>query len=94
VEQETIGNWTVADLVRFVQTLTRDDETVSALARGTENFTVAGRLTVSSELQLMQSSATVGVAGAASAPPASPELYAKVVGPDGAVRLIPLYRTP
>lgn len=91
---QTIAEWTTTDLIKFIQAVMRDDETVRALSAGTDDFKVSNRLTVNNELAFSQpGTTTVGTAGAASAPPASPELYIKVVGPDGTIHQIPLYKT-
>ncbi len=89
---DTIGEWTTGELLRYIQQLLRDDETVQGLTRGASTFTVSRKLTVSDELMLQQTQTTVGGAGAASAPPATPEVWAKVTGPDGIIRVIPLYK--
>lgn len=91
---DTIGDWTSAELLRHIQQIIRDDETVSSLSRGANTFTVSRKLSISDELVLQQTQTTVGAAGGASAPPATPDLWAKVTGPDGIVRLIPLYKAP
>ena len=91
---DTIGTWTTTDLIRFLQAILRDDETIRNLSLGSDSFKVRDRLTLDNELMFGQAGTTsVGAAGAASAPPASPELYIKVIGPDNTVRLIPLYKT-
>lgn len=92
--KDTIGDWTSTELLRYIQQLIRDDETVAGLSRGANTFTVSRKLTISDELVLQQTQTTVGIAGGASAPPATPDLWAKVTGPDGVVRLLPLYKMP
>lgn len=89
---DTIGDWSSTELTRFVQQLIQADENVTAPNRTFEEVNISRKLTIDDELAFTQSQTTVGTAGAASAPPASPELYVKVLGPDGQVRLIPLYK--
>ncbi len=89
---DTIGEWTTGELLRYIQQLIRDDDTIGSLSRGASTFTVSRKLTISDEVQLIQTQTTVGGAGAASAPPATPEVWAKVTGPDGVIRVIPLYK--
>jgi hypothetical protein len=91
---DTIGDWTTGELLRYIQNLIKQDETVNDLGRGASSFTVSRKLTIQDELVLKQTSETVGAAGAASALPATPDMYAKVTGPDGTVRLIPMYKAP
>lgn len=91
---ETIGDWPESRLLRFIENLLRNNDTVGDLSRGANTFTVSRKLTISDELVLKQTQTTVGAAGGASAPPATPDLWAKVSGPDGTVRLIPLYKAP
>jgi hypothetical protein len=88
----TIGDWTVTDLIRFLQAYIRDDDTVRQNASTTDNFSVGTRLTISNEIQLMQNQTTVGAAGSGPALPATPETYARVIDANGSVRLVPLYR--
>lgn len=93
-QSQTIGDWTTTDLIKFVQAVLRDDETIHNLSSQSDDYKVNNRLTVVNEIAFSQTGATsVGAAGAASAPPASPELYIKVVGPNGTVYQVPLYKT-
>lgn len=89
---DTIGEWSTTELTRFVQTLIEGDPNVQAPNKTFEEMNITRKLIIDDELQFTQSQTTVGSAGAASAVPATPELYAKVLGPDGQVRLIPLYK--
>lgn len=91
---DTIADWTEGQLFRYIENLLRSNETVGDLSRGANTFVVSRKLTISDELVLKQTQTTVGTAGGASAPPATPDLWAKVTGPDGTVRLVPLYKTP
>jgi hypothetical protein len=93
VAAQSIGDWNTTDLTKFVQALTREDETVGNLGRGTDSFTVANKLVVANEFQILQYASTVGAAGAASALPATPYQYLKVTAPDGSVKQFPIYNT-
>lgn len=89
-----ISEWSSGDLLRFIQQTIRDDDTVAGLGRTANTFTVTRKLSISDEIVFQQTQTTVGTAGAASALPATPDLYAKATGPDGIVRLIPMYKIP
>lgn len=91
---QTIADWTTTDLIKFIQAVLRDDETVRSTQTQSDNYTVNTRLTVANEIAFSQPSATtVGAAGGASALPATPKGYVKFVGPDGTVYQFPFYLT-
>lgn len=90
---ETIGNWTINQLVRFIDQKIRDSDAANSAVKILDELQVARKLTVRDELMFGQSQTTVGAAGAASALPATPDIYVKVLGPDGVVRLLPLYKS-
>lgn len=91
---QTIAEWTTTDLIKFIQAVLRDDETIRNISSQSDDFKVNNRLTVVNELAFSQPTATtVGAAGGASALPATPKGYLKFVGPDGTVYQIPFYLT-
>lgn len=91
---QTISDWTTTDLIKFIQAVLRDDETIRSISTQSDDYKVNNRLTVVNELAFSQPTATtVGAAGGASALPATPSGYIKVVGPDQSVIQIPFYKT-
>lgn len=91
--EETIGEWTISQLVRFIKSQVDEHEKVSSPAQEWDLVSVNQKLTVKDQLAFSQSQTSVGAAGSASALPATPELYIKVLDPTGTVRLMPLYRS-
>lgn len=89
---DRLADWTTADLYRFVQQMIRDDDTVNAPNKTIDELTVGRKLILTDEMQFSNAQTTVGSAGAASALPATPEFYTKVLGPNGQTYLLPLYK--
>jgi hypothetical protein len=89
---EKIGEWDTSQLSKFVQTFLENNDLISTVKKSYDELVVGRKLTINDEQQFMQTQKTVGSAGGASAPPATPETYAKVLDATGSVRLIPLYR--
>lgn len=90
----TIGNWDMNQLTKYVNQLIQDHETTSSPNRILDQLEVTRKISIKDELAFLgQTQTTVGSAGAASALPATPELYVKVLDPYGQVRLIPLYKS-
>lgn len=89
ISKENIGEWTTGKLTRFIQQMLQEE-----IRKGIASFdelTVANKLTVSDEVWFRQGQGTVGAAGGASALPATPAGYLKVLDPAGLVKLIPYY---
>ena len=91
--EELIGEWTISQLLRFIKQQIDEHEKVSNPSQEWDLVAVNQKLTVKDQLAFNQSQTTVGAAGSASALPATPELYVKVLDPTGTVRLMPLYRS-
>lgn len=87
-KQDTIGDWTVSRLIKFVQ------DAVIAAQGGVGAFeTVIARenLVADNNLVINNSQATVGAAGGAPSLPATPVKYLRVVDDAGNVVVIPAY---
>jgi hypothetical protein len=94
VADPTIGDWNMNQLTRFVNQLIAEHDTASNPNRIFDEVEVGRKLRIKDELAFLGSTVTApGAAGAASALPATPELYVKVLDPTGQVRLIPLYKS-
>lgn len=90
---QTIGEWTQTDLMKFVQQFLMDSDFFTAAIKTFEELTVTRKLIVEDEQQFLQSQTTVGAAGSASALPATPSGYFKVLDPTGSVVVIPYYKS-
>lgn len=91
LQEETIGSWTSGELTRFIQQLIQGDETLNAPNKTIEELHVSRKLVIDDELQYTQTQTTVGAAGGATALPATPTGYIKILGADGQVRVMPYY---
>jgi len=89
---EKIGEWDTSQLTKFVQQLLQDSEFLNNANKTFEELHVTRKLYIDDEAQFLQVQTTVGGAGAAPAPPATPDSYARVIDAYGNVRLIPLYK--
>lgn len=89
--EERIGEWTPTQLTRYVQQLLQDTDFLNAAKRTYDELTVTRKLTVQDEQQFLQSQANVGAAGSASALPATPTGYFRVLDPLGKLVVIPYY---
>lgn len=85
----TIGEWTTNKLTRFIQELFREE--LRKASASYEEVTITRLLTLSDEVRFVQGQTTVGAAGSASALPATPSGYIKILDPQGLVKVIPYY---
>lgn len=92
--EETIGNWTVSQMVRFIQDQLKRNPPSVIPTLTCDSAYVARKLVVSDEVQFTGSSISVGAAGSGSSLPATPEGYFKVLDAGGVVRHVPYYRAP
>jgi hypothetical protein len=92
-QNDTIGGWTPQQLTKYLQAALREDEILSATVKTFDEVFVNRLITVIDEIKFSQAQATVGAAGGASALPATPKGYFKVLDPTGAVVLVPYYAT-
>ena len=88
---DRIGEWSTTQLTNFVTQLVRDDETINAVVKSLDEVTVNRLLTIIDEIKFSQAQSTVGAAGGASALPATPVGYFRVLDGAGVVRVIPYY---
>lgn len=89
---ETIGNWTEAELIRFVRDALTQDPLPPASTGTVDELVVARKFTILDEIQFSGTSqTTVGTAGSASALPATPTGYIRILDNQGAVRVVPYY---
>lgn len=88
---ETIGEWTPTQLVRFIQEQLRQSPPVQAPNLTSDDLTVTKKLSCLDQLQFYQNQYTVGAAGTASALPANPLGYFRILDFTGNVRAVPYY---
>lgn len=87
-----IGEWTEAQLIRFIQDVLRTDPVPLPSSASADELLVTRKLTVNDEIMFNGGAqATVGAAGSASALPATPTGYFRVLDNQGTVKLIPYY---
>lgn len=90
--ERKIGDWTEAQLIRFIQDVLRNDPVPLPPAASTDELLVTRKLTVNDEIMFNGGAqATVGAAGGASALPATPAGYFRVLDNQGVVRIVPYY---
>jgi hypothetical protein len=89
--EETIGTWTTTQLTRFIQQALQDNDFLNAAKRTYDELVVTRKLTVNDEWQFLQAQGTVGAAGGASALPATPSGYIRILDPLGKLVVIPYY---
>lgn len=89
---ETIGDWPVAQLIRTIQDLLRQNPPEFAPNLTSEELVVTDKLTCNDRVQFTQRQSTVGAAGGASALPATPLGYFRVTDYTGAIVVIPYYK--
>lgn len=86
---QEISGWTTSRLTKFILDLLRQE--AAKLVKAYDELTVTRKLTVADEVRFMQGQATA-VAGVASALPATPDGYIKILDPSGNVKVIPYYK--
>lgn len=90
--EDTIGDWTVEKLVRFLQQALEENPPSKIPNLTCDQLTVATTFTVLDQVQFGQFQTTVGAAGSASALPANPSGYIKVLDYTGQPFVIPYYK--
>lgn len=89
---ETIGNWTVSQLVRFLQEQLRQNPPTSAPNLSSSHLTCYELLDIRDQIQFHQIQTTVGSAGTATALPANPSGYVRILDYTGNPFVIPYYK--
>lgn len=90
--EETIGEWTVERLVRFLQNALEETPPSRIPTLVTDELTVNLKHTFNDQVQFNQAQLTVGAAGSATALPATPSGYIRILDFTGAPFVIPYYR--
>jgi len=88
---ETIGDWSVTQLVRFLEDTLRQNPPSRIPALTCDDVTINETLTVQDKIVFTQRQSTVGGAGGATALPATPLGYFIVQDFTGLSRAIPYY---
>ena len=92
ITEHKIGDWTEAQLIRFIQDVLRNDPVPLAAVASADEMIVGRKLTVNDEVLFNGTAqSTVGAAGGASALPATPAGYIRILDNQGAVKVIPYY---
>jgi hypothetical protein len=89
---ETIGDWTVEKLVRFLQQALEENPPSRIPSLTCDTLIVQGQAIMIDQVQFTQQQVTVGAAGAASAPPATPTGYLRILDYTGQPFVIPYYK--
>lgn len=89
---ETIGDWTVERLVRFLQQALEENPPSKIPTIVCDTITVANQANLIDQIQFNQIQTTVGAAGSASALPATPSGYIKILDYSGQPFVIPYYK--
>lgn len=90
-ESQKIGDWDTTRLIRFVKDLLDNDPSAVFPKVQADELEINRKLILHDEIQFALPQNTVGAAGGASALPATPKMYVKVLDPFGVVRVIPLF---
>lgn len=89
---ETIGDWTVERLVRFLQQALEENPPNRIPTVVCDTLTVNTTATFIDQLQFNQTQTTVGGAGSGSALPANPVGYLKILDYTGQPFVVPYYK--
>lgn len=89
--EETIGGWSISQLVRFLEDTLRQNPPSRIPTLTCEDLTVTTNLVHQDKVQFVQRQSTVGGAGGASALPATPLGYFLIQDYTGATRAVPYY---
>ncbi len=89
---ETIADWTVEKLVRFLQQALEENPPSRIPTVVCDTLTVNSLATLADQIQFSQAQTTVGAAGSASALPANPTGYIRVLDFTGQPFVIPYYK--
>lgn len=92
IPQDNIGQWDPAQLMRYVRDQLMQDPVPMASNSTVDELIVARKFTVTDEIGFNGSAqTTVGAAGSASALPATPTGYIRILDNQGQVRVIPYF---
>lgn len=89
---ETIGDWTVEKLVRFIQSALEENPPSRIPQVVCDSFQANVMATFIDQIQFMQAQTTVGAAGSASALPANPSGYIRILDYTGQPFVIPYFK--
>lgn len=89
--EETIGTWTISQLVRFLEDTNRQNPPSRIPTLTCEDVTITTNLILSDKIAFTQRQSTVGAAGGATALPATPLGYFVVQDYTGLSRAVPYY---
>lgn len=90
--EETIGDWTVEKLVRFLQQALEENPPSRIPALTCDELVVNVKLTMIDQLQFTQFQTSVGGAGSAAALPATPSGYLRILDYTGQPFVVPYYK--
>jgi len=90
--EETIGEWTVERLVRFLQNALEETPPSRIPTLVCDALSVNVKHIFGDQVQFSQAQLSVGAAGSATAPPATPSGYIRILDYTGAPFVIPYYK--
>lgn len=89
---ETIKDWTPAELIRYVRDQLVQDPVPVGSGQTVDEIYIGRKLTLNDEVEFGGTAqTTVGAAGTASALPANPVGYIRILDNQGQVRVVPFY---
>jgi hypothetical protein len=90
-DKRKLGEWSVTQLIKFLESQKEQSPFQKASAITCGDIRVQKTLFVQDQIQLTQFQTTVGATGTASALPANPAGYFRVLDHTGRVKLVPFY---
>lgn len=91
---DTIGGWDTSRLTKYIEDWLRNNPIRTVQALRVEELEALTGLTIHNKLRFERTQTTVGVAGSASALPATPSGYIPIQDPNGTTYLIPFFKAP
>lgn len=91
--RDTIAGWTTSELVRFILNIFRQHPPSEIPTLNVDNLDIQKTLKCYDQLQFFNNQISVGAAGGASALPATPLGYFRVLDYRGKTVLIPYYNS-
>jgi hypothetical protein len=91
ITEQTIGGWTVSDLVQFLNARQSENKPLNSSALTCESLSVTEKAVFIDQLQVIPYVNIVGGSGAAAPLPANPAGYFKFLNRSGTTVLVPFY---
>lgn len=89
---ETIGEWSTTQLIKFLEDYARNNPANAIAQQKIETLEVPALLHVQDQIQFDNTQTNVGAAGSATALPATPSGYIRVLDSTGLPFVVPYYK--